>query len=168
MQKVPFNEAIKAIRKKDDRFDPDAYVFLRDSLDYTVKKLRGDESEEHRHVCGPELLEGLRDYALEEYGPLAATVLENWGITRCEDIGDMVFQLIEVGAFGQSDEDDPSHFSGVFDFDDAFREPFRPKRKGSAMALDSDAGDAPASPPSRGLSPKPSSPTDSSHEQTLS
>lgn len=169
MQKVPFNEAIKAIRKKDDRFDSDAYVFLRDSLDYTVKKLRGDESEEHRHVCGPELLEGLRDYALEEYGPLAATVLENWGITRCEDIGDMVFQLIEVGAFGQSDEDDPAHFCGVFDFDDAFREPFRPKLKGQMTGSLADATEEAATPPARGLSPKPSSQTDSSAEQqTLS
>ena len=163
MQKVPFHEAIKAIRKKDDRFDADAYLFLRDSLDYTVKKLRGEESEEHRHVCGPELLEGLRDYALEEFGPLAATVLENWGITRCEDVGDMVFQLIEVGAFGKSDEDHPADFAGIFDFDDAFREPFRPKRQ---VQPDRKAEDSP-NPPGRGLSPKPSSPMDGSAEQTL-
>ena len=87
MQKVPFQEAVRAIRKNDPRFDSDAYAFLRDSLDFTVKKLRGEESEEHRHVCGPELLNGLREFALQEFGPLAATVLENWGITRCEDLG---------------------------------------------------------------------------------
>ncbi|MCB1066342.1 MAG: hypothetical protein KDN20_25915 [Verrucomicrobiae bacterium] len=157
MQKVPFNEAVRAIRKKDGRFDADAYVFLRDSLDFTVKKLRGEESEEHRHVCGPELLNGLREFALNEFGPLAATVLENWGITCCKDVGDMVFQLIEVGAFGKSDEDDPADFASVFDFDEAFREPFRPQRITSVSARPSD------SPPARGMTPK----SDESPKQTL-
>lgn len=162
MQKVPFNEAIRAIRKKDGRFDSDAYLFLRDALDFTVKKLRGEESEEHRHVSGPELLHGLRDYALREFGPLSATVLENWGVTRCEDVGDMVFQLIEVGAFGKSDEDHPQDFRDVFDFDEAFREPFRPRRVTSVpMAMDGESN-----PPARGMMPKPAT-ADEAPNQTL-
>ncbi|MCB1232597.1 MAG: hypothetical protein KDN19_20280 [Verrucomicrobiae bacterium] len=165
MQKVPFQEAVRAIRKNDPRFDSDAYAFLRDSLDFTVKKLRGEESEEHRHVCGPELLNGLREFALQEFGPLAATVLENWGITRCEDLGDMVFQLIEVGAFGRSDEDDPADFAGVFDFDEAFREPFRPRQRNlNPLGRDSDEADGPRP---RGLTPKPSSSADEAPNQTL-
>ncbi|MBL9153160.1 MAG: hypothetical protein JNK37_11765 [Verrucomicrobiales bacterium] len=151
MQKVPFTEAVRAIRRKDDRFDADAYHFLRDALDFTVKKLRDGESEEHRHVSGPELLHGLRDYALKEFGPLSATVLESWGVTRCEDIGTMVFQLIEVGAFGKSDEDCPQDFSDVFDFDDAFREPFRPQRLTAGESLHESAVATPA----RSLTPQP-------------
>ena len=150
MQKVPFDEAVRAIRKKDGRFDADAYSFLRDALDFTVRKLRENESEEHRHVSGPELLHGLREYALKEFGPLSATVLESWGVSRCEDVGDMVFQLIEVGAFGKSDEDQPQDFSGVFDFDDAFREPFRPRTLVTIPALRS--GEAVV--PVRGLKPQ--------------
>ena len=163
MQKVPFPEAVRAIRKNDSRFDADAYVFLRDALDYTVKKLRGEESEEHRHVCGPELLHGLREFALEEFGPLAATVLENWGITRCEDVGDMVFQLIEVGAFGRSDEDDPADFAGVFDFDDAFRAPFRPRRSPALSRTE----DPESGPPARGIKPEASSSADETPKQTF-
>lgn len=162
MQKVPFEEAVRAIRKKDGRFDADAYSFLRDALDYTVRKLRDDESEEHRHVSGPELLHGLREYTLKEFGPLSATVLENWGVSRCEDVGDMVFQLIEVGAFGKSDEDHPQDFSGVFDFDDAFREPFRPRALVNVPAPRPAGADADASAPVRGLKPQPAAP-----QQTL-
>lgn len=164
MQKVPFPEAVRAIRKNDPRFDPDAYLFLRDALDFTVKKLRGEESEEHRHVCGPELLNGLREFAIKEFGPLAATVLESWGITRCEDVGDMVFQLIEVGAFGKSDEDNPADFAGVFDFDEAFREPFRPRR---SLESRSRTGHPEAAPRPRGMTPEPAPPTDEAPKKTL-
>jgi len=128
MQKIRFEEAIRAIRENDQRFDFDAYLFLRDSLDFTLERFRSEESPEHRHVRGPEMLEGLREFALREFGPLAATVLENWGVRSCEDIGDMVFQLIGAGAFGKSEEDRPEDFAGLYDFDEAFREPFRPKR----------------------------------------
>ena len=119
--------------------------------------------EEHRHVSGPELLHGLREHALREFGPLAATVLENWGVTRCEDVGEMVFQLIEVGAFGKSDEDCPQDFAGVFDFDEAFREPFRPQRAAAAApcAAPPDAGA-----PARGLTPRPPA-TGDAPKQTL-
>lgn len=127
MQKIRFEEAIRSIRERDKRFDGDAYLFLRESLDFTLEELRGEESIEHRHVSGTELLEGLRDFSLREFGPMAATVLENWGIRSCEDVGEMVFQLINAGAFGKSDDDMPEDFIGVYDFDEAFREPFRPK-----------------------------------------
>jgi uncharacterized repeat protein (TIGR04138 family) len=127
MKKIRFEEAVRAIRERDKRFDGDAYLFLKESLDFTLSELRSEESIEHRHVSGPELLEGLREFSLREFGPMAATVLENWGIRSCEDIGEMVFQLINAGAFGKSEEDMPEDFSGVYDFDEAFREPFRPK-----------------------------------------
>lgn len=162
MQKVPFDEAVRAIRKKDGRFETDAYLFLRDALDFTVKNLRGEESLEHRHVSGPELLHGLRGYILKEFGPLSATVLESWGIRSCEDVGTMVFQLIEVGAFGKSDEDCPEDFAGVYDFDDAFREPFRPQRAhpgASRPAVDRQA-------PPRGITPLPVG-ADEAPQQTL-
>ncbi|MCB1237335.1 MAG: hypothetical protein KDM91_19885 [Verrucomicrobiae bacterium] len=154
MQKIRFDEAVKVIRRRDGRFDADAYAFLRDALDYTVRKLRSEEMEEHRHVNGGELLHGFRDYALREYGPMAATVLESWGLGRCEDVGDMVFQLIEAGVFGKSDEDCPADFAGVFDFDEAFRQPFRPKIRQNTPAGDLSASGGTAL-RSRGLKPKP-------------
>ncbi len=126
MQKIGFDEAVRSVVKEHGKYHPDAYFFLRDALDYTLKELRQDETEEHRHVNGRELLEGFRRYALNEFGPMTSTVLEQWGIHRSEDVGEMVFQLIEVGAFGRSNTDSRADFSGVYSFEKAFRDPFRP------------------------------------------
>ncbi|NNE93147.1 MAG: hypothetical protein HKN23_16005 [Verrucomicrobiales bacterium] len=127
MQKIRFEEAVKLIRARDQRFDQDAYLFLRDALDFTVQRIKSDEAEELRHVTGPQLLEGVRDHATKEFGPMAFTVLESWGVSCGEDIGSMVFQLIEVGAFGKSAEDSPEDFAGVLDLEEELTAPFRPK-----------------------------------------
>lgn len=124
--KLSFDQAVRLIREKDRRFDVDAFSFLRDSLDFTVKKLRGEIAG--THVNGRELLLGFRDYALKEFGPMAGTVLRSWGLNRCQDVGDMVFHLIELGVFGRSESDKPEDFADIYDFDDAFRMPFRPRR----------------------------------------
>jgi uncharacterized repeat protein (TIGR04138 family) len=80
-----------------------------------------------RHVAGPELLEGVRQYALKEFGPMALSVLSHWGVARCEDIGHMVFNLIGAGIFGKTDEDSMDDFKAVYDFRDAFVKPFQPE-----------------------------------------
>ena len=93
-----FSEVVALIRKDDPRFDRRAYDFVRLGLEHTVKELKKQNTKrtgENEHVSGPELLRGLRDYALDQYGPLAKTVLNSWGVTRCTDFGDIVFNLIE-------------------------------------------------------------------------
>jgi len=85
------------------------------------------------HVSGRELLEGLRSYALEQYGPMAKTVLASWGIHRCADLGDIVFSLIEYNIFSKTENDRREDFADIYDFDEAFVKPFRPagrKRSG--------------------------------------
>jgi uncharacterized repeat protein (TIGR04138 family) len=77
-------------------------------------------------VAGPELLEGVRNYALREFGPLVVTVFSYWGIQCCEDIGNMVFNLIGAGIFGKTEEDSIEDFKNVYDFDEAFVKPFAP------------------------------------------
>src|SRR5204863_32827 len=84
-------------------YQRDAYVFLRDALDFTTKQQKKIKGATVRHVSGPELLEGVRQYALKEFGPLVMTVFDNWGIHFCEDIGNMVFNLIGAGIFGKTD-----------------------------------------------------------------
>ena len=79
-----------------------------------------------RHVAGPELLEGVRQYALKEFGPMVVTVLSYWGIRSCEDVGHMVFNLIGAGIFGKTEEDSIDDFKNVFDFHEAFVKPFEP------------------------------------------
>ncbi|HEY1768903.1 MAG TPA: Minf_1886 family protein [Chthoniobacterales bacterium] len=125
MQKIGFAEALDSITATDTRFHRDAYVFLRDALDYTTKQQKKARGATVRHVAGPELLDGVRLYALKEFGPMALTVFSYWGINRCEDIGHMVFNLIGAGIFGKTEQDSIDDFKEVYDFQDAFVKPFQ-------------------------------------------
>src|SRR5881628_911326 len=126
MQKIGFAEALDSILASDARYQGGAYVFLRDSLDFTTKQQKKVKGTTVRHVSGPELLEGLKQYALKEFGPLVVTVFDNWGIHCTEDVGHMVFNLIDAGIFGKTEEDSINDFKNVYDFDDAFVKPFAP------------------------------------------
>lgn len=128
MQKIGFAEALDSIVTSDTRYHRDAYVFLRDALDFTTKQQKKAKGATIRHVSGPELLEGVRQYALKEFGPMVLSVLSYWGIHRCEDIGHMVFNLIGAGIFGKTDQDSIEAFKSVYDFEEAFVQPFAPTR----------------------------------------
>ena len=126
MQKIGFSEALDSIIAADPRYARDAYVFLRDALDYTTKQQKKIKGTTVRHVSGPELLEGVRQYALKEFGPMVMTVFGYWGLHACEDIGHMVFNLIGAGIFGKTDEDSIEDFKNVYQFEDVFVKPFEP------------------------------------------
>jgi uncharacterized repeat protein (TIGR04138 family) len=128
MQKIGFAEALDSIVAGDPRYHRDAYIFLRDALDFTTKQQKKIKGATVRHVTGPELLEGVRQYALKEFGPMVMTVFDNWGIHSCEDIGNMVFNLIGAGIFGKTEEDSIEDFKNVYDFVEAFIKPFAPAR----------------------------------------
>src|SRR5437763_7474250 len=128
MQKRGFAEALDSIVASDRRYQRDAYVFLRDARDYTTKQQKKTKGASVRHVAGPELLEGVRQYALKEFGPMVVTVLSYWGIRSCEDVGHMVFNLIGAGIFGKTEEDSIDDFKNVFDFQEAFVKPFAPEK----------------------------------------
>ncbi len=132
MQNPDFSEIVALINKEDPRFDRRAYDFVRLGLDHTVKELRrkeGVKAERSRHVSGPELLEGLRIYALEQYGPLTKTVMNAWGIKRCQDFGDIVFNLIEYNVFSKTETDRREDFADIFEFEEAFVKPFQPAKR---------------------------------------
>jgi uncharacterized repeat protein (TIGR04138 family) len=131
MQDLEFTEIVGLICKEDSRFDRKAYGFVRQALDQTVKELKRKSPErtgKSQHVTGSELLQGIRTYALEQYGPLTKTVLNKWGIVRCADFGDIVFNLIEYNVFSKTDNDRREDFSNLYDFDEAFVKPFAPGR----------------------------------------
>jgi len=128
MQKIGFAEALDSIVASDPRYQRDAYIFLRDALDFTTKQQKKVRGATVRHVSGPELLGGVRQYALKEFGPLVMTVFDSWGIHSCEDIGNMVFNLIDAGIFGKTEEDSIEDFKNVYDFDEAFVKPFAPEK----------------------------------------
>lgn len=140
MQQDPdLAEIITLICKEDPRYDRKAYDFVRAGLDQTVKELRKKDAaraERSRHVTGAELLEGLRVYALDQFGPLAKTVLNSWGLHRCGDFGDIVFNLIEYNVFSKTENDRREDFTDTYDFETAFVKPFQPSKKprGSSAA----------------------------------
>lgn len=127
MQTLRFDAAVENILQRDKRFEAGAYFLLKEALDFTLKRTR-EENGSERHVSGEELLHGYRDYALEEFGPMAYTLLREWGVHTCRDIGDQVFHLIEEGMFGKQDSDTREDFCDHFDFEDAFLKPFLPDR----------------------------------------
>lgn len=127
MQPVHFDQALRNICKRDDRFHPEAYDFLKQALDYTVTQHQKSENSPDHHVTASELLVGFKNLAIKEFGPMASTLFEEWGITSCEDIGDMVFMLIEEGMFGKQDSDSRDDFRNIYDFQEAFVTPYLPR-----------------------------------------
>jgi len=120
-----FSQAIDEIVLLDNRFHPDAYHFLKDALDFTVKRIV-DEEKKPRHVNGAELMHGFRDYTLKEFGPMSKPLLKEWGITKTRDVGDMVFNLIGQSIFSKEEGDSPTDFDAIYSFKKAFESPFLP------------------------------------------
>lgn len=129
MQENVFLEVINNICNKDKRYEPEAYLFVRQALDMTVKMLDKPKEGPGRHVTGQELLEGIKFFTLEEFGPMSLTVLHTWNIYSTDDFGNIVFNLVESGVLGSTAEDSKTDFSEGYDFDEAFAKPFLPKSK---------------------------------------
>lgn len=106
------------------RFHQNAYRFLFAALRRTQQGLGRSQAhgpDDHRaHISGGELLNGIREFALEQFGLMSLTVFHCWGIRTTEDFGRMVFELIERGEMRKTDSDQLSDFYDVFDFADAF------------------------------------------------
>ena len=117
------DDLLAPILEADKRYTAEAYLFVREGLDHTVRRL-----EKPRHVSGQELLEGIREYALQEFGPVAKRVLSEWGIRECLDFGHIVFNLVNHGLLGKTAEDSIEDFTGGYDFAEAFLAPFRPRQ----------------------------------------
>ena len=127
-----FSEVVRAIRKDDPRYARGAYYFLRQALDYSIKSLHEDgQLNQGHHLSGQQLLEGIRVYAIEQYGPMARSVLESWGVKRCSDFGNIVFNLVACRVLGKTESDSPEDFNDGYDFEAAFDLPFRPEKQPS-------------------------------------
>lgn len=174
--------ALARVLRKDPRYAPDAYFFVREALGYAADSLElrqcncrgnsggessaeltsgklnsadelaalGDcghspqglaqfahESSANRdgnregvdgedavraqcHVTGQQLCEGIRQYALAQFGLMSKVVLNSWGVYSTSDFGEIVYNLIKVGVLKKSPRDRRAHFDAVYDFDEAF------------------------------------------------
>ncbi|MFH1477811.1 MAG: Minf_1886 family protein [Verrucomicrobiota bacterium] len=129
MRKITFEEAVAQILTENPRYAPESYYFIREALDWTTRSLKKPIEGPGRHVSAAELLEGIRQFALKEYGPMALTVLQSWGIRQCADFGQIVFNLVNKKFLGKTDDDSVHDFDHGYDFVTAFRAPFEPEQK---------------------------------------
>ena len=134
MQKtIDVEQVLETIVAKDTRYPHEAYYFVREALDVAQRKFAksGGKSAKDKpaHVSGQQLLEGIRAHALEQFGPLTLMVLEEWGIHRGEDFGEIVFNMVESSLLGKTENDSRDDFKGGYDFFEAFRKPYLPKGK---------------------------------------
>lgn len=136
--------------RRDRRYTLDAYLFVLEALSFAQESLglgaeppaeelepatepaeprptksrakrgRGRARHAERHVSGQELCEAARLYGLQQYGYLAPKVLEAWGITRTDDFGEIVFNMIDIGQMRKTRSDKREDFHAVYDFGDAF------------------------------------------------
>lgn len=128
MQTQSFDVVLDQILARDARYAREAYYFLREALDYTQRAISKANQGKMRHVSGQELLAGIRAYALQQYGPMALMLLHEWGIHRCEDFGELVFNLVDAGVLSKTESDSRADFANGYDFEEAFRKPFLPAR----------------------------------------
>jgi uncharacterized repeat protein (TIGR04138 family) len=111
-----FYQIVEQIHSKDSRYKPDSYEFVMQALTFTQKEFKKDG-----HVSGKELLEGIRQFALNQYGAMAKTVLEYWGITCTSDFGNIVFNMVENKLLSKTECDTHHDFEDVYDFEVAFK-----------------------------------------------
>jgi len=129
MQEAKFDSKLERIVANDQRYPREAYLFVRESLDFTQKLISRENRDSIRHVSGQELLDGIRQYALQQFGPMATTVFEEWGITRCSDFGEIVFNMVESDLLAKTEKDTREDFQNGYDFHNAFRKPYLPQDK---------------------------------------
>lgn len=121
----------------DPRYSVEAYEFLCQALAYTQQVVRPDGTRSRpstrnetksvgpddrviQHVTGQDLCEGIRRFALDQFGLMAPTVFRCWGVRETSDFGKMVYHLIESGLWHKSESDSIEDFSDQFDLDTAF------------------------------------------------
>ena len=148
MPPVDSTHPLYQLLERDRRYTLDAYLFVLESLAFAQESLgmgaepaaeelepaaevepgrkprsrsgRGRKRQAERHVSGQQLCEAARLYGLQQYGYLAPKVLEAWGITRTDDFGAIVFNMIDIGQMRKTRSDKLEDFHAVYDFADAF------------------------------------------------
>lgn len=106
--KQSFERAVEILTERYPQYTEEAYEFMRAGLDAASDRFCKDDKSPH--LSARELYLGACAYALEEYGPMAAKVLEFWRIKSSSDFGNIVYNLIEVGVFGKQKGDSREQF----------------------------------------------------------
>ena len=124
-----FLDQVERIYQQDSRYKPESYEFVMQALFFTQKQLN-----RKGHVSAQELLDGIKEFALEQFGPMSHTVLEHWGIKSTDDLGNIVFNMVQNGLLRKTEDDNLEDFKGVYDlkreFDRGYRRNLEKQIKG--------------------------------------
>lgn len=125
-----FTSILERVLIADDRYPHNAYHFVRKALNFTTEKIQKKGHKGTKNdVSIPTLIQGISEYAHDQFGPLASCVFKNWGIFHGEDFGNIVFNLVEHGAFSKSDSDAREAFKAMLDFKEILDSPYLPSAK---------------------------------------
>lgn len=129
LARKPVDPRILDLCREDPRFSYEAYEFVCDSVTFTQDRLgradaEPDDEETDRHVSGGELLRGVCDLALQQFGLMAPVVFKRWGVRTTDDVGTMVFNLIKVERLSKSERDAPDDFRDLFDLHQTLADAF--------------------------------------------
>ena len=123
--------AIVELLQQDQRYHLEAYQFVREALAYAQKVMKmpatndeGSEVKQDHHLTGQQLCQAIREFAIEQYGFMAKTVLNSWGIHSTGDFGEIVYNLIRIREMRKSKTDHREDFDDQFIFEDAFEPRF--------------------------------------------
>jgi uncharacterized repeat protein (TIGR04138 family) len=122
-KEITLNELVESIGV----YPIEAFEFVQRGLSHTVVAIHGKrrDPDVSMHVSGQQLCEGLRDFALSQWGLLARAVLAKWNITSTWDFGRIVFAMVENGLLQKTEDDTIDEFRNVFDFKTAFDAHYR-------------------------------------------
>ncbi|MCX7995894.1 MAG: hypothetical protein N3A65_09040 [candidate division WOR-3 bacterium] len=109
------NSPLTRILQKDPRYRLEAYIFVLEALYYAREKFKVK-----KHVTGQQLLEGIKELALDRFGALAKMVFEYWGVKETIDFGNIVFNMVEEGILSKTENDSIEDFKNIYDFEEVF------------------------------------------------
>ena len=119
-QLTQYARSLEALLQRDTRYPLQSYGFAMAVLNDTISRL-----PKARHISGQELAEGFRHFALEQFGPMTLAVMDAWNLRSTEDVGNLVFNLIEIGLLSKTADDRPEDFHQIYTFQEAFGGPYR-------------------------------------------
>lgn len=108
-------DPLSEVVRKDPQYPREAYEFVFEALEYTFKIIG-----ERRQISGQELLKGIKEYAQQQFGPLALTVFRCWNVYKTEDFGEIVFRLVDAKLLGKTEQDSKEDFRNGYDFEKTF------------------------------------------------
>lgn len=108
-------ERIYHICETDDQYKPQAFFFI-----YLVLGRCRNVLEKPGHVSGQDLLKAFSEEARMQYGPMALTVLNHMGFRSTEDVGRLVFLMVEEGLLSRTEKDTLEDFKEKYEFQEEF------------------------------------------------